>query len=150
MKTFLLLLAALPVVWAQSQTVSSTDFAAATTTEHDDHSITATASCEAHGDHWHCPSGVSEPTTPPAVDTASEDHHHDHDHSITATASCEGHGDHWHCPSGVSEPTTPPPQSAQGSPTTAASSQSTGAAAVSKNGNMAAVMGVIGLGALLV
>lgn len=33
----------------------------------DDHSHAVTAStCEPHGDHWHCPSGVSEPTTAPA------------------------------------------------------------------------------------
>ncbi|KFY20223.1 hypothetical protein V493_07720, partial [Pseudogymnoascus sp. VKM F-4281 (FW-2241)] len=23
--------------------------------------------CEAHGDHWHCPEGVTEPTTPPGA-----------------------------------------------------------------------------------
>jgi hypothetical protein len=33
----------------------------------DDHSHAVTAStCEPHGDHWHCPSGVAEPTTAPA------------------------------------------------------------------------------------
>ncbi|EOA86043.1 hypothetical protein ACJQWK_01641 [Exserohilum turcicum] len=31
-----------------------------------DHDHKATAStCEPHGDHWHCPAGVAEPTTPP-------------------------------------------------------------------------------------
>ncbi|KAH6642242.1 hypothetical protein C7974DRAFT_97882 [Boeremia exigua] len=34
--------------------------------DHDhEHSATA-ATCEPHGDHWHCPSGVAEPTTAPA------------------------------------------------------------------------------------
>ncbi|KAJ4989004.1 hypothetical protein SVAN01_05442 [Stagonosporopsis vannaccii] len=33
----------------------------------DDHDDAVTAStCEPHGDHWHCPSGVAEPTTLPA------------------------------------------------------------------------------------
>jgi hypothetical protein len=39
-----------------------------------DHDHAATAStCEPHGDHWHCPSGVAEPTTAPAqtLSTAS-------------------------------------------------------------------------------
>jgi hypothetical protein len=65
----------------------------------------ATIACEPHGDHWHCPDGVPEPTTPPgAMATATGE---DHDHEATATA-CEPHGDHWHCPSGVSQPTSPP------------------------------------------
>lgn len=33
----------------------------------EDHSHTVTAAtCEPHDDHWHCPSGVTEPTTAPA------------------------------------------------------------------------------------
>jgi hypothetical protein len=39
-----------------------------------DHDHAATAStCEPHGDHWHCPSGVAEPTAAPAqtLSTAS-------------------------------------------------------------------------------
>ncbi|KAL1607279.1 hypothetical protein SLS59_002242 [Nothophoma quercina] len=33
----------------------------------DDHSHAVTAAtCEPHNDHWHCPSGVAEPTTAPA------------------------------------------------------------------------------------
>lgn len=77
--------------------------------------------CEAHGDHWHCPSGVPEPTTPPAavsesvsatpVSTPAESS------ATSAAASCEAHGDHWHCPSGVSEPTTPPPAETTGAHT---------------------------------
>ncbi|RII24703.1 hypothetical protein CUC08_Gglean011715 [Alternaria sp. MG1] len=35
--------------------------------DEDDHDHEATAStCEPHGDHWHCPAGVAEPTTAPA------------------------------------------------------------------------------------
>ncbi|KAI4631358.1 hypothetical protein J4E83_002889 [Alternaria metachromatica] len=35
--------------------------------DEDDHDHEATAStCEPHGDHWHCPAGVAEPTTLPA------------------------------------------------------------------------------------
>jgi len=30
-----------------------------------DHAVTA-STCEPHDDHWHCPSGVAEPTTLPA------------------------------------------------------------------------------------
>jgi hypothetical protein len=67
-------------------------------------SLAASATCEPHQDHWHCPDGVPEPTTPPSgTATASgEDHNHE---AIPTT--CESHGDHWHCPSGVSEPTSP-------------------------------------------
>ncbi|KAJ4287700.1 hypothetical protein N0V90_012403 [Kalmusia sp. IMI 367209] len=83
--------------------VSTTDAVGSTTSE-----AVATA-CEPHGDHWHCPSGVPEPTTPPsATATGEHDDEHDHDHEATA-ATCEPHVDHWHCPSGVAEPTTPPP-----------------------------------------
>ncbi|KAF1844894.1 uncharacterized protein K460DRAFT_354764 [Cucurbitaria berberidis CBS 394.84] len=81
-------------------------------------SVSATgAGCEPHGDHWHCPSGVAEPTAPPAVTTptpavtTSHSHNDDdddeHDHPATAS-TCEPHGDHWHCPSGVAQPTTKP------------------------------------------
>ncbi|CBX97007.1 predicted protein [Plenodomus lingam JN3] len=79
--------------------------------------VAATASCEPHGDHWHCPSGVPEPTAPPAASPSphadGDDHDHDHDHShdgVSATASgvCEPHDDHWHCPPGVPEPTVAP------------------------------------------
>lgn len=40
--------------------------------DHDGHAATA-STCEAHGDHWHCPSGVAEPTAAPAqtLSTAS-------------------------------------------------------------------------------
>lgn len=82
-------------------------------------SATAT-SCVAHGDHWHCPPGVSKPATSPAQTqtqtqtqsgakptTTEADHDHDHDHHGT-DKECTPHGDHWHCPSGISAPTFPP------------------------------------------
>ncbi|KAL1795778.1 hypothetical protein ACET3X_006002 [Alternaria dauci] len=52
-------------------TSGSTLITASATHSHDDddedHDHEATAStCEPHGDHWHCPSGVAEPTTAPA------------------------------------------------------------------------------------
>ncbi|USP80498.1 hypothetical protein yc1106_07772 [Curvularia clavata] len=34
--------------------------------DHDDDHVATASTCEPHGDHWHCPSGVAEPTTPPA------------------------------------------------------------------------------------
>ncbi|KMP00029.1 hypothetical protein CIRG_00171 [Coccidioides immitis RMSCC 2394] len=58
--------------------------------------------CEPHGDHWHCPPGVPEPTT---STTASQPT------NGPPADECEPHGDHWHCPPGVPEPTTPPPAS---------------------------------------
>jgi len=73
----------------------------------------------------HCPEGVPEPTTPPAVEPTSAPE--EHDHETTAVASCVPHGDHcqlrWtittyehranltfigDCPEGVPEPTTLP------------------------------------------
>ncbi|KAJ4348002.1 uncharacterized protein N0V89_009374 [Didymosphaeria variabile] len=87
--------------------VSTAVSASASTTE------AAATACEPHGDHWHCPSGVAEPTTPPAATATGEDHDEDeHDHEATA-ATCEPHGDHWHCPSGVAEPTTLPAETAE-------------------------------------
>ncbi|KAJ4311275.1 hypothetical protein N0V94_008032 [Neodidymelliopsis sp. IMI 364377] len=58
--------------------------------------------CEPHGDHWHCPAGVAEPTTVPAAEASVD--------TVSATASgvCEPHDDHWHCPAGVAEPTYAP------------------------------------------
>ncbi|OAK96531.1 hypothetical protein IQ06DRAFT_44414 [Phaeosphaeriaceae sp. SRC1lsM3a] len=117
MKVTLLLLTAAAAVMAQSvDTVSAT----------------ASGVCEPHNDHWHCPAGVPEPTTPPAlpvsgassaasVMTSAASHSHDdeddHDHDHAASAStCEPHGDHWHCPSGVSKPTTPPAAASTCSP----------------------------------
>jgi hypothetical protein len=40
--------------------------------DHDDedHAVTA-STCVAHGDHWHCPSGVAEPSTAPAQSAAA-------------------------------------------------------------------------------
>ncbi|CAO2648262.1 Nn.00g075290.m01.CDS01 [Neocucurbitaria sp. VM-36] len=128
-------------------------------------SVSATRTgCEAHGDHWHCPSGIPEPTTPPAQTTLApaakasqsygDDDDEDHDHEATAS-TCEPHGDHWHCPSGVAEPTTPPAavSSAASSATTTASSsapaqQSTNAAGMlvvggRMQGGMAAALGAV-------
>ena len=66
----------------------------------------ATGSCEPHGDHLHCPSGVAKPTTPPAQTGAKSTGHDDH---VSATGkACTPHNDHWHCPSGVSAPTYAP------------------------------------------
>ncbi|KAK0739362.1 hypothetical protein B0T21DRAFT_141241 [Apiosordaria backusii] len=72
-------------------------------------SSSAVGECEPHGDHWHCPPGVPEPTTPPSSQptaTVSE-----------PSGECEAHGDHWHCPPGVAEPTAPPPPSSTAQPT---------------------------------
>jgi hypothetical protein len=39
--------------------------------DHDhDHAVTA-STCQPHGDHWHCPSGVAEPTAAPAQSSGS-------------------------------------------------------------------------------
>lgn len=119
----------------------------------------AATACESHGDHWHCPSGVPEPTTPPAAtETGDHDEHeHDHDHEATA-ATCEPHGDHWHCPSGVAEPTAPPAASitttatpsgdtapAQSAATTSQFDGSAGAGAVPVGNFPIAVLGLIGM-----
>ncbi|EGX93647.1 hypothetical protein CCM_05022 [Cordyceps militaris CM01] len=69
----------------------------------------AVATCEPHEDHWHCPSGVVQPSlnpdgsvntkaTPSASQGASasqsssshDDHDHDHDHDTTATGTASG------------------------------------------------------------
>ncbi|KAK4176266.1 hypothetical protein QBC36DRAFT_187916, partial [Triangularia setosa] len=103
-------------------------------------SSSAVGECEAHahGDHWHCPPGVAEPTTLPSPSSAPHptvpssgecEAHDDHWHcppgvpepttppslsptahtTVSSSGECEAHGDHWHCPDGVPEPTTPPP-----------------------------------------
>ncbi|KAH6517528.1 hypothetical protein HBI07_242610 [Parastagonospora nodorum] len=108
MKVALVLFAAAAAVMAQSvDTVSATQ----------------SGVCEPHNDHWHCPEGVAEPTTPPALVTPTgsagsaitsssshshDDDDHDHDHAASGGSTCSPHGDHWHCPSGVAKPTTPP------------------------------------------
>ncbi|OAQ96607.1 hypothetical protein LLEC1_06435 [Akanthomyces lecanii] len=47
----------------------------------------ATATCEPHEDHWHCPAGVPQPSlnpdgspNPKATQGSSDDNDHDHDH----------------------------------------------------------------------
>ncbi|KAF2757853.1 hypothetical protein EJ05DRAFT_500382 [Pseudovirgaria hyperparasitica] len=95
------LAAVLPAVLAQNMT----DIPPATGVSAAPSQVTdPTTLCHAHGDHWHCPSGVPEPTTPPAPET---DDHDDHDHTATGSedpgpsptesVGCEPHGDHWHC-----------------------------------------------------
>ncbi|KZZ95889.1 hypothetical protein AAL_04185 [Moelleriella libera RCEF 2490] len=97
-------------------------------------SASAAKSCTPHNDHWHCPSGVSKPATPPAQTqtgakpTASGD---DHDHHGT-DKECTPHNDHWHCPPGVSSPTLPPSAAAtasKSSSVTGTPTRSSGAAA---------------------
>jgi len=72
-----------------------------TTTTTGTTTATATGECEPHGDHWNCPSGVPEPTDPPA--------HPGNPPNPPPAGECEPHGDHWRCPDGVSEPSGPPP-----------------------------------------
>lgn len=144
--------------------------ATATASEDHDHdheeSHTAATACEPHGDHWyvnhlefcingssshpfvrHCPSGIPEPSTPPALSAATTGV--DHDDHVTAT-TCEPHGDHWHCPSGVAEPSTAPAavtsptNGASETPTTPTPSQFTGGA-VMNGGSMAALLGAAGM-----
>jgi hypothetical protein len=151
MKTSALFIAILPAVLAQSSPIAQTI-----------DTVIATATCEPHGDHWHCPSGVSEPTTAPALifstavispTVSLEDHDHDHSHAVTAT-TCEPHNDHWHCPSGLAAPTTKPAPAiisttVTGSMTTTAfalAQQSGAAVPAFKNGGiMGFVVGVVGL-----
>ncbi|KAL5386696.1 hypothetical protein DPSP01_004060 [Paraphaeosphaeria sporulosa] len=135
-------------------TVSTANSANAATTE--------ASTCEPHGDHWHCPSGVSEPITPPPATATGEDHDHDeddHDHEATAS-TCEPHGDHWHCPSGVAEPTFLPAETTSAASTTgtasganlaesaaATSSQFGGAGVAGRPGDIVqmAAAGILGL-----
>ncbi|KAF2826479.1 hypothetical protein CC86DRAFT_406743 [Ophiobolus disseminans] len=152
MRTTLVLFAAVAAVVAQD-TVSAT----------------RSGVCEPHDDHWHCPSGVAQPTTPPpavavtlapsssipAAASASASHHdddeHDHSHAASAT-TCEPHGDHWHCPSGVAKPTTKPAASAttsrapNGTVPAPSASASTfpGAAGKFGSGAALAVLGAVG------
>lgn len=109
---------------------------ASSTSVVDNHS--ATGSCEPHGDHWHCPSGVPKPTTPPAQTqtgakpTATGDDHDDHDdHDHGNGKECTPHNDHWHCPSGVSAPTYPPTAAPTKAPSSSGSRSGTAAAATS-------------------
>ncbi|KAK4646023.1 hypothetical protein QC761_206700 [Podospora bellae-mahoneyi] len=76
----------------------------------------AVGECEPHGDHWHCPPGVSEPITPPSPEPHTT-------HSAPSSGECEAHNDHWHCPPGVTEPTTPPAPSSTPVPITPGSDE---------------------------
>ncbi|KAF1918261.1 hypothetical protein BDU57DRAFT_586715 [Ampelomyces quisqualis] len=110
----------------QSQLASITSSAS-----HDDHDNAVSAStCEPHNDHWHCPSGVSKPATPPAV-----------------ASTCSPHGDHWHCPSGVAKPATPPAQSAS---TTGASGSAARASASPSASQFPGAAAKVGSGALAI
>ncbi|KAF9731971.1 hypothetical protein PMIN06_000243 [Paraphaeosphaeria minitans] len=108
-----------------AKTGASATAPAAVSTANSASPVTTEASaCEPHGDHWHCPSGVAEPTTPPPATATGENHDRDeddHDHEATAS-NCEPHGGHWHCPSGVAEPTTPPAETAIAASTTGTAS----------------------------
>lgn len=56
----------------------------------------ASATCEPHGDHWHCPKGVPQPElNPDGKPNPKFD---------KEKKECEPHGDHWHCPEGVPQP----------------------------------------------
>ncbi|KAF2015374.1 hypothetical protein BU24DRAFT_450103 [Aaosphaeria arxii CBS 175.79] len=116
---------------ASAQATTSAPEASETHSDHDhehEHEATATT-CQPHGDHWHCPSGVSEPTEAPVT--------------VTAT-TCQPHGDHWHCPSGVSEPTVAPAQTTGSASSTP--SETPGAAAIggTNAGMMALALGALG------
>lgn len=141
-----------PPAEAAEATASSTptEVSASTTTT----SEAAKTACEPHGDHWHCPSEIAEPTTSPAATATGEDHdhenhdqdehdHEDHDHEVTAT-TCEPHGGHWHCPSGVAEPTTPPAVSITTSPSTSVTITGSAAPVSSQFDGAAAVVGPMG------
>ena len=70
----------------------------------------ATATCEPHTDHWHCPSGVPQPSLQPdgKPNPKYEGGDEDKDDAAAPTATCEPHTDHWHCPSGVPQPSALP------------------------------------------
>ncbi|KAG6039944.1 hypothetical protein E4U19_002239 [Claviceps sp. Clav32 group G5] len=98
----------------------------------DDHHHDTSKECTPHNDHWHCPSGVSKPATPPAQtqsgtkpsasSASGNDNHHGTD------KECTPHEDHWHCPSGVLAPSTPP-TAGMTTPATKSSNAATGTAA---------------------
>lgn len=39
--------------------------------EQDHDNAVSASTCEPHGDHWHCPSGVAQPSTQPAAASAT-------------------------------------------------------------------------------
>ncbi|KAK8932551.1 hypothetical protein VCV18_001091 [Metarhizium anisopliae] len=123
----------------------------------------AAGTCTPHKDHWHCPSGVSKPATPPAQTqssaSASSTGGHDHDdHDHGDGKECTPHNDHWHCPSGVSSPTYPPTAVSTRATTGAPSGTASGSAASATSttatagaGRANAVLGAASLlGAVLV
>lgn len=70
----------------------------------------ATATCEPHTDHWHCPSGVPQPSLQPdgKPNPKYQGGEEDKEDAPAPTATCEPHTDHWHCPSGVPQPSVQP------------------------------------------
>lgn len=111
----------------------------------------------------HCPAGVAEPTSPPALVTPTEsvasaitrassqshddDDDDDHDHAVSAS-TCEPHNDHWHCPSGVAQPSTRP--AAASATTTQNSASATGASASPSSSQTPGVAAKVGTGALAI
>ncbi|KAG6123314.1 hypothetical protein E4U13_007748 [Claviceps humidiphila] len=125
--------------------------------DHEDHHHDTSKGCTPHNDHWHCPSGVSAPTTPPAqtqsgtkpsASSASSDgNHHGTD------KECTPHEDHWHCPSGVLAPSTPPTagmttpaaKSSNAATSTAAGAATSSAAQALAGGRVTGATGSVGL-----
>ena len=56
-----------------TMTTTTTSASHSDSDDHDhNHDVNATATtCEPHGDHWHCPAGVAEPTTAPAAPSSN-------------------------------------------------------------------------------
>ncbi|SPO05390.1 uncharacterized protein DNG_08077 [Cephalotrichum gorgonifer] len=61
--------------------------------------------CTPHGDHWHCPPGVPEPTSPAGSSSTGS---YGGNGNTSDEGECTLHDDHWDCPPGVPEPTSPP------------------------------------------
>lgn len=70
--TFTSTIASTTIIVVTSGSTLVTPSASHSHEDEDDHDHEATAStCEPHGDHWHCPAGVAEPTTAPAETVSS-------------------------------------------------------------------------------
>ncbi|KYK60173.1 hypothetical protein DCS_01308 [Drechmeria coniospora] len=103
-----------------------------------------TGTCRGHGNHWHCPDGVPEPTTPPAQKTTTQGEMTGHGHAEPTGTSCTPHHGHWDCPSGVPEPTTQPAQdtTAQGEDTDHDHAEPTGTSCTPHHGHWDCPSGV--------
>lgn len=134
--------------------------------DHDhDHDHDSDKECEPHGDHWHCPSGVAQPSLNPdgsvntkatkvaqstaAAETTGADHDHDHDHDHGDDDKCTPHGDHWHCPSGVAEPDHPPPTTLSTTPSPTGNANSGAPTTTTATAGAVAVGVPIGIAATL-